>query len=224
MRLLRSEVWSTSAAKRLHRVTARLLTDPTFDAPVLVAHARLVVLGTDSARLHEELVTAGGRLREGRFSRMGVGELDAALAGASTTAVPVTACKKLVALWPDQQKALLAALEARVRDRQESLQKQLAERADYEVAHLNKILDDLEQTIRAALAESGPTQLNLWTDEERQYRQRDLDQLQNRLAELPAERTRDTEELRRRFAAPTARLFPVSVTWLVPEKIARSLT
>ena len=37
----------------------------------VVAHARLVVIGGDSQRLHEEIITAGGQIREGRFSRFG---------------------------------------------------------------------------------------------------------------------------------------------------------
>ena len=37
----------------------------------VVAHARLVVIGGDSQRLHEEIITAGGPIREGRFSRFG---------------------------------------------------------------------------------------------------------------------------------------------------------
>ena len=80
LRLLRAEVWSTEGKKRLNRITARLVPDTVLRDPAMIAHARLVVIGGDSHRLHEEIITAGGLLREGRFSRMNVGQVQEALA------------------------------------------------------------------------------------------------------------------------------------------------
>ena len=62
----------------------------------MVAHARLVVIGGDSHRLHEEIITAGGCLKEGRFSRLNVGQVDEALA-AATDEEPSEAMKEQVA-------------------------------------------------------------------------------------------------------------------------------
>ena len=86
LRLLRGEVWASHGRKRLQRATARLVPDAVLDTPALIAHARLVVVGGDSRRLHEEVIAAGGRLREGRFARMNVGEVAAAVALASKVA------------------------------------------------------------------------------------------------------------------------------------------
>jgi hypothetical protein len=58
--LLRAEGWSTKGRKRLHRITARLVPDRVLNTPAVVAHARLVVVGGDSHRLHAEIITAGG--------------------------------------------------------------------------------------------------------------------------------------------------------------------
>ena len=44
-----------------------LAPDHALQHPVVIAHARLVVIGGDSHRLHEELIQAGGELREGRL-------------------------------------------------------------------------------------------------------------------------------------------------------------
>ena len=72
LRLLRAEVWSQEGQKkRLNRVTARVVPDSALQHLAVVAHARLVVIGGDSQRLHEEIITAGGPIREGRFSRFG---------------------------------------------------------------------------------------------------------------------------------------------------------
>ena len=56
--------------------------DSTLTHPVVIAHGRIVVLGGDNHRLHEEIITAGGALIEGRFSRLNVGETKAALEAA----------------------------------------------------------------------------------------------------------------------------------------------
>jgi hypothetical protein len=36
----------------------------------MIAHARLVVIGGDCHRLHEEIITAGGMVREGRLNTL----------------------------------------------------------------------------------------------------------------------------------------------------------
>ena len=78
LRLLRAEVWSPEGRKKkLNRVTARVVPDSALQHLAVVAHARLVVIGGDSQRLHEEIISAGGQIREGRFSRFGVAQGDA---------------------------------------------------------------------------------------------------------------------------------------------------
>jgi hypothetical protein len=74
LRLLRAEVWSPEGQKGLYRVTARQVPNHALGAPAVIAHARLVVIGEDSHRLHEEIITAGGVIRQGRFSRLNVGQ------------------------------------------------------------------------------------------------------------------------------------------------------
>ena len=47
---------------------------PALQHLAVVAHARLVVIGGDSHRLHEEIITAGGQIREGTFLPVRVAE------------------------------------------------------------------------------------------------------------------------------------------------------
>ena len=65
LRTLRAEIWAHDG--RLARVTAEVVPDTLMDTPGVVAHARLVVIGESRHRLHEEIVTAGGMVRAGRF-------------------------------------------------------------------------------------------------------------------------------------------------------------
>lgn len=220
LRLLRAEVWSREGNKRLHRVTARLVPNHVLDTPALIAHARLVVIGGDSQRLHEEIITAGGEIREGRFRRMNVGQVENTLAAALSREPAAGVKQRLVDLWPSLKPALIQSLEARRQDRLSGLEKFLADRADKEVADMTAILQELARTIAAELAEPEYVQLELFARPEREQYDRNITALRHRLEQIPAEIEQETGLIRARFADPEARLFPVAVTFLVPERLA----
>jgi superfamily II DNA or RNA helicase len=223
LRLLRGEVWSQGSHKKLHRVTVRLVPDGALTTPAVIAHARLVVLGGDNQRLHEEVIMAGGLLREGRFARMNVGETKSALAAALPDPAPAHVCKRLQELWPSIPASLLQSLEARMNDRANGLEKDLEERADREVANMTIILRELEKTIRTQLDEPV-TQMEFWTAPEREQLEINMQSLRQRLAQIPAEIEREAANIRERYRKPTPRLFPVTVTFLVPKKIVVQMT
>jgi hypothetical protein len=186
----------------------------------VLAHARLTVVSSDSHRLHEEVIAAGGIIQEGRLERWNVTQTAEVLAAASNAEAPDSIRQRLADLWPQLTRPLLAALEARGRDRTESVRKQLTDRAEDETAKISAILRDLEAAIRAEINSPPDPQLPLFTDAERDQEQRNRDALAGRLAELPVELARETEAIRRRYADPQPRLFPVAVTFLVPEGLA----
>jgi ERCC4-related helicase len=223
LRLLRAEVWSTEGKKRLNRVAARLVPDRVLREPAVIAHARLVVIGGDSHRLHEEIITAGGFLREGRFARMNVGQINDALAAANNNE-PSTAMKdSLKALYPKHVESLRQALEARMKDRTSGLEKALAERATKEGDDIRAILHELERTIKEKLDDPELQQMTFagWEDEERQQLERNMNALRARVREIPGEIKRETAAVEARFANPQPRMFPVAVTFLVPERLQK---
>jgi hypothetical protein len=220
LRLLRAEVWNVGQRKGLKRITARIVPDHLLPAPAIVAHARLVVIGGDSHRLHEEVITAGGFIKEGKFSRMKVGDIEDALA-AGTAREPAAKVKDtLLALYPKLAPALFQALQARTEDRTASLQKKLAERANKEADDIRAILTELKRAIEEELDQPGPVQLSLFDDPERDQFERNKLALQSRLKEIPGEIERETEAVKARYADPQPRMFPVAVTFLVPERMA----
>ncbi|HEY1013513.1 MAG TPA: DISARM system SNF2-like helicase DrmD [Herpetosiphonaceae bacterium] len=222
LRLLRAEVWAEGGQRRIQRVTARTVADEALAAPAVIAHARLVVLGGDQQRLHEELVAAGGVIREGRFARLNVGEVQQALAAARPTPLPPHIQERLIELWPRQIEPLRQALEARVRERSASLQKLLADRAAKEARDLSTILSELRATILDELrAGTGAQQLSLFSDPERDQFQRNMDSLRRRAEAIPAEIELETAAIAARYADPQPRYFPVAVTFLMPERLAR---
>lgn len=127
---------------------------------------------------------------------------------------------RLRSLWPNHKDNLLRALEARMRDRTETLQSRLDERANREVSNMQAVLDELQASIRAQLHEQ-PSQIELFSTPEKEQFERDRSALERRLSELPQEMEHEESIIRARYANPSPRLFPVSVTYLVPERLAR---
>ncbi len=220
--LLRAEIWAQAERKSLHRVCARLVPRNALTTPAVIAHARLVVLGGDNRRIHEEVVAAGGILKEGRFSRMNVGETNAALADAMPDEAPAWIKDRFRELWPKHKDQLLRSLDVRMEDRTNGMRKLLEERCEKEVKEISTILEELAESIREEL-ESGPQQLNLalegWSESERAQLHRNLEVLESRLRRIPDEIVQETKAIRARYADPSPELFPVAVTYLVPENL-----
>ena len=223
LRLLRAEVWSMGSGKRINRVCSYLVPDSALQAPAVIAHGRIVVLGGDNQRIHEEVIMAGGMFKEGRLARMNVGETRAAYAAATDRQAPGFVEDRLVELWPRQREQLLSALEARMTERTKNLESILKERVETEVSKLVSVLRELERAIRKELDDGGTIQLAFDFAEEREQRERDLSALRRRLEQIPGEIEEETEHLRARYRNPSARLFPVAITYLVPQRAVTEL-
>jgi len=227
-RLLRAEIWSLDTqTKHLSRVSACVVDDSTLSHPVVIAHGRIVVLGGDNHRLHEEIIIAGGALIEGRFNRLNVGDTRAAMEAATDTPAPAAIEARFQALWPKHRDALVASLEARRIERTKNLEKTLTERAEKEVNKLASIMNELLRSIQVELTPHQSQQLDLFIMDDdlgKQQRERDLAALRRRVMEIPEEIARESEHIRSRFANPSARLFPVAVTWLIPRKAVMEIT
>lgn len=224
LRLLRAEVWSSTTGKKIHRVSSCIVPDTALQHPAVIAHGRIVVLGGDNHRLHEEVIITGGLLKEGRFARMNVGETKAAFAAASSQSAPGFVDDRLKELWPKHRDPLLQALEARMHERTKNLESALEARAESEVAKITAVLTELQKAITEELAARGDHQMEFaWTQSEKEQRERDLNSLRRRLAQIPDEIKRETEHLRSRFRKPHAQLFPIAITYLVPRRAVAEL-
>lgn len=223
LRLLRAEVWSREGNKNLHRVTMQLIPSSVLESPAIIAYGRLVILGGDRQRLHEEVITAGGILKEGKFNRLTITKLREALNTAFSGDVSENMKTKLVKLWDNYAPFLMNSLETRMNDRANSLQKSLQERCEKEVMDITAILQELAKNITQELsAQQQPIQLELFSKTEKEQLERNRNSLQSRLQEIPLEIERETASIRARFANPSPRLFPLAITYLIPEKLARS--
>jgi hypothetical protein len=220
LRLLRAEIWAADAAARLTRVTARLVPDHVLAEAAVVAHGRLVITGGDGHRLHEEVVEAGGTLREGRFARFTVTELGTVLGAATAEPAPASVYQQLASRWDAYSEPLFVALERRSRDRVDSLKKALSDREQEDIASVEHVLTELRRSIKQELEQPEAEQLALFAPEEREQLQRDVDALRRRLDTIPDDIERETEAIRERYSDPEPRLFPAAVTFLVPDSKA----
>jgi SNF2 family DNA or RNA helicase len=225
LRLLRAEVWSPQGRKGLHRVTARTVPNMALEAPAVIAHARLVLVGGEGLRLHEELISAGGEIVNSqdatvnaRLRRFNVSQTQSVLEAASAKPVSAATQGQLRSAWDKLEPPLMTALEARMKDRLDGMRRQLKEREEKEVSDIRAVLGELDTMIRRELGQPEYQQLSLFTSSEREQYNRNVQALRLRLAQIPEEMEKEIAATRRRYADPQPRLFPVAVTFLVPER------
>lgn len=223
LRLLRATLWGNrdGSHDELHRVTIRVVSDLELEEPAIVAHGRLVITGGDGERLHEQLVTAGGEIRGGRFSRLNVGQVDALLASETLPdQVPQDLKDQFIEIWPNIRDGLDAALRARRNDRTSGLLRDVKAREKQETEAITAILTELSETISRELHTPEILQLQIFTDgEERENAERDRNVLQDRLDRIPRELEEELGAIRRRYDKTEPRLFPVAVTWFIPRSL-----
>ena len=222
LRLLRAQVWASSEQRKLYRVTARTVPDYALDTPAVIAHARLLILGGDNQRLHEELIAAGGYLYQGTFVKMSEQQVQQVLRDAQAHPVPASLQQRLSEQWPHHSAELAQALEQGMRERAASLRRTLANRSAKEQRDIRAVLQELQESIRRELHQpEGPIQLQLagFSSEERQQAERDRSALELRAQQIDSEIAEETARIQQRFANPQPRLFPVTVTYLVPERL-----
>ena len=186
----------------------------------MVAYGRLVILGSDQQRLNEEVITVGGAIRGGKFVRLNVLELNQLLQVATPDPVPESVSQKLIGRWDVYAEPLKKSLESRMGDRQNSLQKQLADRAQQELGDIQTILEELQRSIEKEMADTTkPLQLDLFSNDEREQFERNRQSLELRLKQIPDEISKEQEIIRQRYADPQPRLFPLAIAFLVPPKL-----
>jgi superfamily II DNA or RNA helicase len=222
LRLLRAEIWARDDVKKLHRVTVRSLPDGRIEGPAVVAMSRLVVTGGNHHRLHEELTEAGGYLRDAGFRREErVTEVRRWLEESQPAALSDSTFDALRTRFDKQRDSILAAVEARSKDRLRFLVNTIETRKRKEADDIRQVLDDLERALKTEIAaEQQPLQLSLFSEDERTQLKRDQAALEARLARIPQEREQELRAIDERHSNAIEHTFPVAVVLLVPSSLA----
>lgn len=229
-RLLRSAVWGGSTD--LHRVAAVRFTPPSGvdpRGPLVAVFARLVVVGSDGSRLHEELILAAREMTDtGRGKRMDLEQnryadlrtaIEASLDPGACLPAPAQARAMLAQRWPELTPRLVEDVQARAAKQRESLTHALEQRHAADVARTNGVFDQLRTTLAGALTGPGDMQLTLDELDADEARQLDRDRRawQERLDRIDDDRATELDGLSRRYAGIHHLVFPFAVALCVPD-------
>jgi len=225
--LLRAAVSNSEIG--LNRVTAVISDHPSVETTFVGAYSRFVLAGGDGTLLHEEVLYAGGWIRDRHpgFARVStLGTLREILDHALTEGLPAPPHlqARLAEAWPRARKGLIDAIDARAAERQESLMGLLAKRQEAEQNRIRTNIEEFSRTLRAKLAEDAEDEENSLISiaevtkdarELAQYR-RDRQSWKDRLDRLAEERDRELEVIAARYRDPRPHRFPVALIFVVP--------
>ncbi len=222
LRLLREEVWKTGTTSKLNRVAVRSV--PGLTHPMVYVWSRLLIVGGDHLRLHEELTFSGGEMKPDGFRRESVLRNLEKLMDSSHPYddIPDHAFGILQRYFDKYLDSITKTYEARSKERRDALLTTLSHRKDSEVRDVKQILDELEQMIRKELGIENDkpryVQMTLnFSDLEKEELKRDFVALRARLEQIPDEREKEIASIEKHYSDAKALTFPVAVVFLVPE-------
>ena len=225
-RILRANLFSPHS--RVNRVTAVVL--PGLENSCAASMSRLVLVGRGGLRLHEEVFVTGVRLRGHRVAERTLREvLDRALDPGDYRLAGPEVRRRLVSLWNDGGHLRTRLVEETSR-RAQSLQADVAHsleerrRADADRVHgifsaFRANLTDSLEHLRAQEREQE-AMLDLWADEQRHQRARDVRAMEDRLADLAGEEKREEAAVRSRYEDVKPYVSSVALVLAVTEEDA----
>lgn len=234
-RLLRSAIWAGRPG--LHRIAAVTYDPPvamSLRGPLVTVFARMVVVGHDGTRLHEEIIMAGREVPEsGRGKRLdlektGYADLrqavDAALEPGACLPAPQTARTMLAQRWEQLTAWLQEDIALRAQQQRQELSRLLESHRVNDIDRTNGIFDQLRLSLQIALDGSGEQQLSFddLDDAERRQFDRDRRSWQERLDRLDDDRSADIAAIERRYQSVRELVFPFAVALCVPRGSAAS--
>ena len=216
LRTLRAQVWGAAVDRKIDRVTVRYAD---VAEPVAVAHARIVVNGSDGSTLDEVIEPAAVRVG-GRRGRLNVGETRSAVASASSRNVPDAARGLYADQWPQLKDPLQGALAARATEVLDQRSRAMDAKRDTEEKRLRGTLQDLRESILRRLKELQESdtveQLRLFDTDGHDQIQVDMQALRDRAERIGDDINKEAAILARRYAVRDVNWFPVAVEFLIP--------
>ena len=232
-RLLRSAIWGGRAA--LHRVAALRFTPPAdagVNGPLVAVFARLVLVGADGRRLHEEIILSGrivpsaGRsrrveLEENRHEALHAAVEDALEPDACRLA-PESARLAFAERWAELEPVLADDVQRRAKERKARLQRELDQNEARAQRDIEAVFTQLKANLDTALDGPGSVQLTLdeLDDLEKHQFERDRDAWQARRDGLEEEKQRELDATKRRYENVRELVFPFAIALCVPEGVA----
>jgi len=225
--IFRSNLWSRelSAAQSLSRVSYKVVPDSAAGHIHLIAVSRLVAVNTAGHKVHEELVPAGGIIREGEIDWVPPERLEELLRAPGTCpGIERDLGLALRRFFPAHKRLLEGHIKAVARGRSREVRDLLREKGTHEAREIRGLIDERLKEVRALLdrametREARQLRLDLYPTEMQEQEDRDLRSYERRLEELGRARKRDPEETRERYhvKADAVRAFPVGLLYVLP--------
>ncbi|GLX98730.1 DISARM system SNF2-like helicase DrmD [Herbidospora sp. NBRC 101105] len=205
-RILRSALFSVDSP--VHRVTAVVVDD--LPQSCVAAVSRLVLVGRGGLRLHEEVFLTGIRVRGQALAEAKVEQvLDEALDAENLKLADEGVRAILAELWNTDEgqlrSRLLRAMERKAESRQEKVTEALQERRDSDIARAHEIFAAFRVNLRESRDRLSAEirrqeQELLFADDQQKQRRIDLRAMEDRLAGLDEEESREVAAIRERYA------------------------
>lgn len=203
-RTLRGNLYSQES--RLRRVTAVMV--PGLEGTQAAAISRLVLVGRGGMRVHEEVFVTGVRFRGANVAQeKAQALLDSMLdARAGMELAPRDVRQWLVSRWDDHlQERLERAVEQRAETLKSAVQEDLEKREGDEVMRVEGIFAAFRANLEDSLASLRDDEFalfmqpQLWGDDQKRQRERDIRAMEDRLSTLGEEERRELDAVAERY-------------------------
>lgn len=231
-RLLRSAIWGDNVVlNRVAAVRAALPVEAGLDEPLVAVFARLVIVGSDGARLHEEVVLTGRALAQsGRGRRLELEQpryaalresIEAALEPNECRFAAQSVCERVSRDWERLEPHLAEDVQVRANERSQSLTRKLERRQRDDEQRVQGVFAQLRKTLEAAVADDGSVQLSFADLEanERQQVERDRQAWQTKLDGLDDDMQREIAAVATRYQNVRELVFPFAVVIVQPDVV-----
>lgn len=207
--------------ERLHRVTYQVVPGGILESPLLAADVRLLAVGQQGQKLHEEIRTLCWTATPDGLSPAPAELLDQVPEDAPHPSIPARLGRRLELLVERHEGALKEGLARLVQAETARLEAALRDRAEHEVAQVRQMTQKRIDEIRKRLRQIRATpveQLQFDFMEAEQYRE-DEQMLRRRLDQLVEDRKAEPGRIRERYRLRDVRAFPLGLRFLLPEPL-----
>lgn len=223
LRLLRSQTWAQETqSNALNRIGVYQVSDSLIKEPMAVALSRLVIVGGNHHRLHEEITEAGGYVTQRGFRREPrVTELRRFLNAATPSHFNFEKNQWLLNDLQKVHKDIFETTLARSRERLRNLSNTIETRRSTEIQNIQKLLDELDLSLaRQIEKDEAPFQYSFdWAEDKRLQVTRDVKALQVRRSRIPEEKDAEIKAINNRHSNAIDHTFPVAIKILLPQHI-----
>lgn len=224
----RANLWSSGLHQShdLQRVTYRVIDGGGGAAPALLGFARLVVIGRDGAKLHEEIVELGGEIAKANLESLDLERIKALLdAPYKHPKLPLALATQLTMYFPSHVRTLERLLETARSELEVDVRNALADKANAEAKLVRELIKErikeIDQRVKDAERDYGD-QVPLFSDEEMGQYNEDLNWLKRRREALREGREDEVKKVKTRYEVRDVRMFPLALTYVIPKPIVEA--